>query len=51
MEEKGKIVNIEHDDEEEDHPTFVKEMELEEEMEEDIQLVHATKKLPKCVPL
>ena len=36
MEEKGKIVNIESDDEEEDPPTFVEEMELEEEMEEDI---------------
>lgn len=34
MEEKGKIVNIKSDDEEEDPSTFVEEVELEEEMEE-----------------
>lgn len=36
MEEKGKTVNIESNDEEEDPQTFFEEMELEEEMEEDI---------------
>lgn len=50
MEEKGKIVNVESDDEEEDPPTFVEEMEPEEEADEDIQIVCATTKLPKYVP-
>lgn len=37
MEEKGKIVNIDSDDEEQDYLTFIEGMELEEEMGEDIQ--------------
>lgn len=37
MEEKGKTVNIESNDEEEDPPIFIEDMEPEEEMEEYIQ--------------
>lgn len=36
MEEKGKTVTIESDEEEEDPSTFVEEIELEHEMDEDI---------------
>ena len=36
MEERGKIVTIESDDEEEDPQTFLEEMEPKEEIEEDI---------------
>jgi len=44
------MVIIESDDKEEDPPTFVKEIEPEEEMEEDIQPVRAPAKWPKYVP-
>ena len=50
MEEKGKTVNIKSDDEEKDPPTSIEEIELEEEIEEDIQPVRATAKLPKYIP-
>ena len=50
MEEKGKIVNIDSDDEEQDHLTFIEEMELEEEMGEDIQPIRVAIKFPKYVP-
>lgn len=36
MEDKGKIVNLEADDEEEELQAFVEEIESDEEMEEDI---------------
>lgn len=49
-EDKGKLVNIEIDDEEEDLQDFVEEIEPDEEMEEDIQPVRTTAKLPKYVP-
>lgn len=50
MEENGKTVTIESDDEEEDPPTYVEEMEPEEEIEEDIQPMRAPTKWPKYVP-
>ena len=50
MEDKGKTVNLETDDEEEDLQAFIEEIELDEEMEEDIQPVRAAVKLPKYVP-
>ena len=50
MEDEGKIVNLETDDEEEDLQAFIKEIEVDEEMEEDIQSVCAAAKLPKYVP-
>jgi len=36
MEDKGKTVNLEMDDEDEDLQAFVEEIEADEEMEEDI---------------
>ena len=51
MEDKGKTINLETDDEEEDLQAFVEEIEADEEMEEDIQPVLAKAKLPKYVPL
>ena len=39
MEEKGKAVTIETDDEEEDLQALIDEIEIDEEMEEDIQLM------------
>lgn len=50
MEDKGKTVNLEIDDEEEDLQTFVEEIEVDEEMEDDIQPVRTKAKLPKYVP-
>ena len=49
MEDKGKTVNLETDDEEEDLQAFVEEIKVDEEMEEDIQLVRNAAKLPKYV--
>ena len=50
IEDKGNIVNLETDDEEGDLQAFVEEIEVDEEMEEDIQPVHAAVKLPEYVP-
>jgi len=50
MEEKGKAVNLETDDEEEDLQVLVNEIEVDEEMAEDIQLVRTVAKLPEYVP-
>jgi len=49
-EDKGKTVNIESDDEEEDLHAFIEEIELEVEMEEDIHPIRAAVKLPKYLP-
>lgn len=51
IEDKGKTINLEIDDEEEDLQEFVEEIEADEEMEEDIQPMRAKAKLPKYVPL
>lgn len=51
MEDKGKAINLEIDEEEEDIQAFVEEIEAYEEMEEDIQPVLAIAKLPEYVPL
>jgi len=50
MEDKGKTLNLETDDEEEDLQAFVEEIEADEEMEEDIQPVRIVAKLPMYVP-
>jgi len=44
MEDKGKRVNIETDDEEEDLQAFVEEIEPNDEVGEDIHLVHTAAK-------
>jgi len=51
MEEKGKAVTIETDDEEEDLQALIDEIEIDEEMEEDIQLMRTPVKFPEYVPL
>ena len=50
MEDKGKTINIETYDEEEDLHTFVKEIEPDKEVEEDIHPMCTISKLPKYVP-
>lgn len=50
MEEKGKAVTIETDKEEEDLQALTAAIEEEEDMEEDIQSLHSTTKLPAYVP-
>ena len=50
MEDKGKTINLEIDDEEEDLQAFIQEMKVDEEMEEEIQLVRTSAKLPNYVP-
>ena len=50
MEEKGKVVTIEINDEEEDLQALVDEIEADEEMEEDIQPVHAVAKFLEYIP-
>ena len=50
MEEKGKVVTIETDDEDEDLHTLINEIKATKYMEEDIQPVFSTKKLLECVP-
>jgi len=51
MEDKGKTVNLETDDEEDDLQAFVEKIEVDKEMEEDIQPVCIAAKLFKYVPL
>ena len=51
MEEKGKAVTIETDEEEKDLQALITAMKEEEEVEEDIQPLHSTTKLPAYVPL
>ena len=50
MEEKGKVVTIETDDEEEDLLAFIDEIEAAKDMEEDIQPVRTAVKLLEYVP-
>ena len=50
MEEKGKAITIETDDEEEDLQALIDEIEEVEDMEEDIQSARFAAKLPKYVP-
>ena len=50
VEEKGKVVTIETDDEEEYLKALIDEIEAAEDMEEDIQPVRAASKLPEYVP-
>ena len=50
MEEKGKVVTIETDDEEEDLQALIDEIEVVEDMEEDIQLVCSTAKFLEHIP-
>ena len=51
MEEKGKAITIETDDEEEDLQALIDEIEEAKDMEEDIQPVCSVAKFPECVPL
>jgi len=51
MEEKGKEVTIETNEEEEDLQTLIAAIEEEEDVEEDIQPLCSAEKLPKYVPL
>lgn len=46
MEEKGKAVTIEIDEEEEDFQTLIADVEEEEDVEEDIQPLRSAVKLP-----
>ena len=50
MEEKGKAVNLETDDEEEDLQALVDEIKADEEMEKDIQPVRTVAQFPEYVP-
>ena len=50
MEEKGKVVNIEINDEEDDLQAFIAEVKEAEDMEENIQPVRSVAKLPEYVP-
>lgn len=50
MEEKGKAVTIEIDDDEEDLQALINEIEEAEDMEDDVQLVCSAVKFPKHIP-
>ena len=50
MEEKGKVVTIETDEEQEELRYLIVEVEEEEDMEADIQPMHSAAKLPEYVP-
>lgn len=50
IEDKGKTINLETNDKEEDLQALVEEIEADEQMEEDIQPVHTATKLPNYVP-
>lgn len=51
MEEKGKVVTIQIDEQEEDLQALIVVVEEEEDMEVDIQPMHSVARLPEYVPL